>query len=91
MRFLQRLGPAGDLFITPSFAGVTERLAGPRAHEDLDAFFEARLGGFAVEPMFHVVFGHAAAEADVQPPAGENIQHGALFGEPHRDRRAATR
>ncbi len=38
---------------------------------------------FAIEPMFHVVLGHAAAEADVQPSAGEDIQHGALLGQPH--------
>ena len=83
MRFLQRLWPAGDFLIAPCFAGIAECFAGPSAHKDLNAFVKARLRSITVKSMLHVILGHAAAQADVQAAAGENIQHGAFFSEPH--------
>ena len=49
MGFLQRLGSADDVDVAPSFSAVRKSFSGPRAHEDFDALFEARLCRVAIE------------------------------------------
>src|ERR671910_2656605 len=84
MRLLQRPRTAGYVAVVPRRAAIRERVFGPGPEHDLDPFLEPRLGRVAIKPMLEIITRHAAAQAYVQAPARQDVEHRALFSEPHR-------
>ena len=86
VRALQRLGLDHDVVVLPALAVMAEpALAGPRLADDLHRLVEA-LGGLRHGNAEAVELGLAVAlaDAEIDPPAAQEIERGDLLGHQHR-------
>ena len=86
VRALQRLGLDHDVVVVPVLAAMAEAaLGGPRLADDLHRLVEA-LGGLVDRDAEAVELGLAVAlaDAEIDPPAGQQVERRDLLGDQHR-------
>jgi hypothetical protein len=85
MRLLQRPRVDGSTRERVERPVVLEVCLRPRLQHELHPFLEARAQLVEVHPeLLHLLEVDAPADADLEPRAGEDIQHGRLLREPER-------